>query len=175
MKFKILFTAILLLISQNLFAAEAEKSGSLSKHSMSVQFGMNGILQQSDTYELQLLPPDVSYSYEFFDNNLFNFSTSTFYDNIGVAVRDTNFSYRVGQRLDIAMEFKNCCTPYITAGLGVIRNAHHYQTMPVYGIGVLFKLMKKLSLVNEVNVQKVHYQRSDYDILNVSIGVVYNF
>lgn len=154
---------------------EVEKSGSLTRHSVSIQFGVNGALQSDESFGLQLVPPDISYGYEFFDNNLFNFSTATFYDNIGVKVRDAEFTYRVGQRIDLAREFKNCCTPYITGGIATIRRGHHYQTGPVYGAGILFKIMKKFSLVNEVNMQRVFYQNSGYDILNASVGVVYDF
>jgi hypothetical protein len=152
----------------------AEESGSLSRHSISIQVGLNGTLQNSKSYGFQSIPPDMAYSYEFFDNNKINMTTSTFYDNIGVKIQDKNFSYRVGQRIDVAMEMKHL-TPYITFGLGTIRYGHVYQSSPVYGFGILKKISRNMSLVNEINFQRVYYNHNSYDILNASIGVVYNF
>lgn len=168
---------LLLACPAKALAGRAEESGSLSKHSVSVQVGLNGAMQDSKSYGFQSVPPDMSYAYEFFDNNHINLSTATFYDNIGVKVLDTNFSYRVGQRFDLGFELKHY-TPYVTLGLATIRYGHNYQTSPVYGVGFLTRLnkvSKRLSLVDEINFQHVTYQNSGYDIVNVSIGLVYNF
>jgi len=141
--------------------------------SISVQVGVNGTLQDSK-YDLVFLPPDLAYSHELFDNDVFNISTSTYYDNIGVKVQDTNFTYRVGQRVDFGMELGKY-TPYLTLGLGTIRNAHHYQTSPVYGTGILYRMSERFLWVNELNLQNVVYHKSHYDVANLSTGVVYAF
>ena len=39
--------------------------------SISVQVGVNGTLQESK-YDLVFLPPDLAYSHELFDNDVFN-------------------------------------------------------------------------------------------------------
>jgi hypothetical protein len=169
-------TSLLLLLVASFFAtnANAEKSGSLNRNSVAIQFGLNGTIQSSDNWGLQMLPPDLSYAYEFFDNNNLNISTATFYDNIGVEIKDTNFSYRVGQRVDFALEFQKF-TAYSTFGLASIRYGHKYQTSPVYGVGFLKYLMPHILSVYELNFQNVKYQNARYDIVNFSIGLVYNF
>lgn len=172
--YQISLVIILFAFSANALAGSTEESGSLSKHSLSLQVGINGAMQDTKSYGFQSIPPDVSYAYEFFDNNHFDISTATFYDNIGVKIADTDFSYRVGQRFDLAFEMQHC-TPYVTLGLASIRYGHKYQTSPVYGFGYLKKISKHLAFVNEINFQHVTYQKSGYDILNASVGVVYNF
>lgn len=142
--------------------------------SLSIQIGVNGNSQDSSSYGLQLVPPDLAYSKELFDNDSINISTASFYDNIGVKVRDTDFSYRIGQKIDVGLELGKY-TPYVTAGLGIIRNDHHYQTSPVYGTGFLVRISERFLLVNEANIQNVRYQNSRFDILNISTGVVYAF
>ncbi len=149
-------------------------SAKACNQSLSVQIGVNGNSQDSSSYGLQFIPPDLAYSRELFDNDSINISTASFYDNIGVKVKDTDFSYRVGQRVDIGLELGKY-TPYITTGFGIIRNEHHYQTSPVYGTGFLVRISERFLLVNEVNIQNVRYQNSRFDILNISTGVVYAF
>lgn len=141
-------------------------------NSVSVQVGFNGTLQDSK-YDLQLLPPDLSYSHELFSDN-FILSTSSFYDNIGVKVQDTEFTYRIGQRMDLGLEVGKY-TPYLCLGLGVIRNDHHYQTSPVYGSGLSFALSQRIMWINELNFQNVVYHKNHYTIANLSTGIVYNF
>lgn len=96
------------------------------------------------------------------------------YDNIGVKIKDSNFSYRAGQRIDFGLELEKY-TPYVTVGLGIIRNDHHYQTSPVYGTGFLTRIAERFLWVNEINFQNVHYLNSNYDIVNLSTGIVYGF
>lgn len=144
------------------------------RQSISIQFGLNGNLHDSKSYGLAFIPPDLAYSRELFDNDIINVSTATFYDNIGVEIRDTNFSYRVGQRFDVGVELGKY-TPYVTLGFGIIRNAHHYQTSPVYGSGILFRLSKQLLWANEINFQNVLYKNSHYEIVNLSTGLTYGF
>jgi len=74
--------------------------------SISLQAGINGILENSNSFGLQLIPPDISYSRELFDDDNVNISTATFYDNIGVKITDNNFSYRFGQRMDFGVELE---------------------------------------------------------------------
>ncbi|NBV07170.1 MAG: hypothetical protein EBS06_08070 [Proteobacteria bacterium] len=142
--------------------------------SISVQFGINGSLNDAKSYGLNFLPPDLSYSHELYDDDFFNISTATFYDNIGVKVQDTNFSYRVGQRIDFGVELEKY-TPYITTGFGTMRNAHHYQTSLVYGTGFLIRIAERYLWANEINFQNVHYQNSQQDIVNISTGITYAF
>jgi hypothetical protein len=120
-----------------------------------------------------MIPPDVSYSHELFDNDTWNISTSTFYDNIGVKIKGTNFSYRVGQRMDVGMELGKY-TPYATFGFGIMRYAHNHQTTPVYGTGVLKRISERFLWVNEINFQGVSYQ-GHATVVNVSTGLVYAF
>ncbi len=143
------------------------------RNSVSLQLGINGTVQDSK-YDLVFIPPDLSYSREIFDNDNVNISTATYYDNIGVEIEGSNFSYRVGQRIDIGYEIENY-VPYITAGIGIIKNAHHFQTAPVYGVGIMYQLSPRVWLVNEINFQNVRYQNRHYDIANLAIGVTYMF
>lgn len=142
--------------------------------SFSIQIGLNGTLQNSSSFGLQFFPPDMSYSRELFDNDVVNISTATFYDNIGVLIKESNFSYRVGQRIDVGLELGKY-TPYVTLGLGIIKNDHHHQTSPVYGTGFLTKISKGVMWVNEINFQNVYYQSSRYDIVNLSTGITWGF
>lgn len=169
----IFLTISFLMVIFSSFSAKADEKNRY-KQSFSVQIGINGSLQDSSSYGLQFLPPDLAYSHELFDNDVINISTATFYDNIGVKVKNTNFSYRVGQRLDFGMELGKY-TPYLTLGFGMIRNAHHYQTSPVYGTGFLIRISERFLLVNEVNFQNVIYNNLHYDIVNLSSGLVYAF
>ena len=141
--------------------------------SISLQIGENGTLQDGQ-YSLAFVPPDVSYSHELFDNDIVNISTATTYDNIGVKIQGANFSYRIGQRVDFGLELGKY-TPYITIGMASIRGGHHYQTSPVYGSGFLVRIAKRFLWVNELNFQSVHYQQKDYDIVNLSTGLIYAF
>ena len=140
--------------------------------SISVQFGINGMSRNSQSYGLQFIPPDMSYSRELFDNDVVNISTATFYDNIGVKENGVNYSYRVGQRLDFGLELGKY-TPYVTLGAGVMRYTHRYQTSPVYGIGFLKRMSKRVFFVNEINFQHVKYRDTSGDIVNLSVGIVY--
>ena len=150
----------------------------LYNSSISVQFGLNGSAGNKDSYGLAFLPPDISYSRELFDNDFWNISAGAFYDNIGVKVankdQSTNFSYRVGTRIDFGIELGKY-TPYITTGLGTIRNSQHYQTSPVYGTGFLIRLSKHLLMINELNFQKVAFNQEGYTIVNLSTGITYGF
>ncbi|MBU6338630.1 MAG: hypothetical protein KGQ36_01470 [Rickettsiales bacterium] len=167
------FIIVACLISAVATPAKADNVNKYNQ-SISIQFGLNGVLHDSKSYGLAFIPPDLAYSHELFDNDVINISTATFYDNIGVKVLDTNFSYRVGQRFDFGVELGKYM-PYVTFGLGIIRNAHHYQTSPVYGSGILFRISKKLLWANEINFQNVYYQNSHYEILNLSTGLTYGF
>ena len=170
MRFLILTTILILGFTSQTLADSVNRY----TNSFSVQFGLNGAMQAPQSYGLQFIPPDLSYSHELYDDDVINISTATFYDNIGVKVKDTNFTYRVGQRIDFGLELGKY-TPYVTLGLGSIRNAHHYQTSLVYGTGFLVRIAKRWLVVNEINFQNVHYGNSHYDILNASVGFVYAF
>ena len=136
------------------------------KNSVSLRFGLNGATQVRSSYGLAFLPPDASYARELFNNGKFNLTTTSFYDNIGVKVNETNFSYRVGQRFDIAAYFGKYA-PYLTYGLGIMRTDHHYQISSVYGTGLFIKTSERMGVVEEVNLQKVSSQNRQYDIINI--------
>ncbi len=155
------------------FSARANNEGNYTS-SLSVQVGINGTLQDFSSFGLQFIPPDVSYSHELFNNDVLNISTASFYDNIGVKIKGTNFSYRVGQRIDFGIELGKYL-PYATLGFGVMRYSHHWQTSPVYGIGFLTRITERLLWVNELNFQDVSYQKSHRTITNISSGIVFAF
>lgn len=165
---------IFAIISFTTFCANAADIDASYKNSVSIQFGINGATQSKNSFELQFFPPDLSYAREIYEGEFYDISTSTFYDNISVKVRDTNFSYRVGQRMDFGIKIRNYI-PYVTIGLGIIRSQHHYQTSPVYGAGLLTKITKRFLWVNEINFQDVRYQQTYATIANLSTGIVYNF
>lgn len=171
--FLLVLTLFVVSYSCESFSKDSVKLNEFNQ-SVSIQIGLNGNLSDSQSYGLQLLPPDLSYSREIFKINDFNLSTSTFYDNIGVKISDANFKYRIGQRVDIVRAF-NLYSPYLTIGLGSMRTNNNYQTSLVYGAGLLMKISKRFSLVNEINFQNVHHQSKDYNIVNLSTGMVYNF
>jgi hypothetical protein len=142
--------------------------------SISIQVGVNGVNSDRKSYGLQFFPPDIAYSHEMFDNNIVNISGGVFYDNIGVKIKDRNFSYRVGSRIDFGLELGRY-TPYITSGLATIRNAHNYQSSAIFGTGILTRINRDFMLTNEINFQNVHYKNSSYTIVNLSVGVNYLF
>ena len=170
----VLFVINIVFLINNAKAENDLKKTNRYSQSLSIQFGINGYLSDKNSFGLQLIPPDLSYSVELFDNDIFNISTAIFYDNIGVKIKDSNFSYRFGQRLDFGYEF-GIFTPYITMGLGSIRKNHNYQTSMIYGGGFLTKIRERILWANEINFQDVHRSNSSYKIANLSTGIVYAF
>jgi len=171
MKRKIIFLAFFLFTTPLALAADIDYS---YKNSISIQVGINGVMHNGHSFELQFFPPDLSYAREIFENEILDISTATFYDNIGVEINGANFSYRVGQRIDVGLKIGNY-VPYATLGFGIIKYPRHRQTSPVYGIGFLEKITKRFLWVNEINFQDVFYQNSYNTIANISTGIVYNF
>ncbi len=142
-------------------------------NSISIQIGANGTTK-SGNFGLQFIPPDISYSREIFDNDFLNISTATFYDNIGVKINNSNFSYRLGQRIDFGIEIHRF-TPYLTIGIAAIKNVHHFHSSAVYGSEILYRVSKRIILVNELNFQNVHFQSQRNKIVNLSTGLVFAF
>lgn len=172
-------TAILASFLFVFFAEEALAEEILSKrkkyrNAVAIQLGVNGNLADSNSYELAIIPPDVSYSHEIFHDKKFNIAATAFYDNIALKIKDTHFAYRVGAKIDAGFELGQY-TPYLTFGFGVMRYGHHYQTSPIYGGGILQRLSDRISWVNELNFQNVRYQNSGYEIVNFTTGIAYSF
>lgn len=76
--------------------------------------------------------------------------------------------------MDIGFNAKRY-TPYLTLGFAAIRYGHNYQTNPVYGAGLLYKITKVVLWVGEINFQNVRYQGNHYDIVNITSGVSFVF
>ena len=145
-----------------------------TNQSISIQVGINGVNNDRSSYGLQLLPPDIAYSREIFNFKTLNISGGVFYDNIGVKIKDQNFSYRFGARVDLGFDMGRY-NPYITSGYATIRNGVHYQPAIVFGSGFLTKINRNLMWSNEINFQNVEYANSSYTIVNLSTGVNYLF
>lgn len=169
-KITLITTAICCFFITNFASASDNKKD----QSLSIQIGVNGVNDDRKSYGLQFIPPDISYSHELFDNDIMNISGGIFYDNIGVKIKDKNFSYRVGTRVDFGLEIEKY-TPYLTVGFATIRNAHNYQSSKIFGTGILTRINQNFMLINEINFQNVHYKNSIYTIVNLSIGINYLF
>jgi len=63
----------------------------------------------------------------------------------------------------------------VTFGLAIIRDNHNYKTSPVYGSGFLIRIAERFLWVNEINFQNVHRLNFNYNIVNLSTGIVYGF
>lgn len=147
----------------------------LHKHGISAQAGLNGISGAPSTFGLQIFPFDVSYSYKFFDNNRISVSTSMFYDNIGAELNNINFDYRLGQRIDAGFEMKDTFV-YGTFGFGyMVMQGSSNLVSPVYGFGVVRDITDVFAIVTELNFQDVYKAGGDYNIVNLSVGVIYSF
>ena len=144
--------------------------GMRRKHSLSAQIGLNGAMSDKNSFGLQALPPDMSYSYKLFDDNKYMVSTSTFYDNIGVQMDDVNFFYRVGQRFDAGYEIKDTFI-YGTLGLGyMVMQGTTNGISPVYGFGIAKDISRSWAVMSELNFQNIKSQT----IVNLSVGVIYS-
>lgn len=168
---KILFI-LLIICAKNAFA-DVESTN--YKHSVSAQFGLNGEASDFSTFGLQVFPFDTAYTYKLFDNNRYAFSTSTFYDNIGVQIDGLNFNYRLGQRVDLNFEFKDTLF-YGTIGVAsmFIDNEKNIESV-VYGFGIVRDVTDRFAVVTELNFQNLAKNMKNYDIINFSIGVIYSF
>ena len=170
-----LLTLFLLFSSQILCDEDsnAKEVGNF-KNSFSIQLGLNGAIQRQSSFGLQFIPPDLSYSRELLKKNDLSLSTASFYDNIGVQVDGNNFTYRIGQRFDIAYEI-GTYSPYITTAAALIHNHHTRNISPVYGFGLLKKINERILWVNEINFQEVNSHDQTYGIINFSTGLNFLF
>lgn len=162
------FLICLMLFCTSVFAnVEATKH----KHSVSVQFGLNGVSGDSSSFGFQIYPPDLSYSYKLFDGNRYAITTSSFYDQIGVQTGDLDFDYRVGQRVDVGYEFTDTLV-YGTLGLGFMNmKGSNNRTSPVYGFGVAKDITDAVAFMTELNFQHIYSRQ----IVNFSVGAIYSF
>ena len=172
----ILFLYMYILLFSKLAFADVETTN--HRHAVSIQIGENGITGDWKSFGLQFFPPDLSYSYKFFDNNKIAISTSTFYDNIGVNPSDSknlDFTYRLGQRIDIGYEFKDTLV-YTTLGIAnmFVKNKNGYLS-PVYGFGVARDISNRFAIVTELNFQDINMNGKRYNIANASVGLIFNF